>query len=60
MQSAVGIITAAIISAAIYGVLFSVIYPYTPVSDALVTLFAVAGLATSLIISGIWRAVRRR
>jgi uncharacterized membrane protein YagU involved in acid resistance len=60
MKFSAGIIIFSIVFAVIYGVLFSSFYPLTIISSALAALFAVLGLATSLIIGGVWTAITKR
>ncbi len=52
-----GVTIFGIILAVAYGVIFSFVYPLTPISASLVALFAILGLATSF---GIWAAFKRK
>ena len=60
MKVAAGIIVGAVIFATIYGVIFSIIYPLVETAGPLIGLFAILGLATSLIFAGIWKAITKR
>jgi len=60
MKIAAGIVIFSIVFAIAYGVFFSIVYPLTTISNALVSLFAILGLATSLIIAGVWAAVAKK
>jgi hypothetical protein len=59
MKLAAGIIIFAIVFAVIYGVLFSYSYRLTPITNELLFLFGLLGLATSFILAGVWAAINR-
>jgi hypothetical protein len=55
MKFAAGIVVFSIILATIFGVAFSMVYPLVEIDGNLITLFAVLGLAASLICVGLWK-----
>jgi hypothetical protein len=55
MKFGVNLIVFSILAAVGYGVAFSYLYPLTPIDGGLVTLAAVLGLASCLLLSGIWK-----
>jgi hypothetical protein len=59
MKFSAGIIIFSLVFAVIYGVVFSFFYPLTIISNELAALFAVLGLATSLVIGGLWTAITK-
>jgi uncharacterized membrane protein YagU involved in acid resistance len=60
MKVAAGITIFSIVFAIVYGVVFAIVYPLTTISNALVSLFAILGLATSLILAAVWAAVAKK
>jgi hypothetical protein len=56
MKFATGIVVFSIIVATIYGVIFSFVYPLVEIDGSLISLFAILGLATSLLCVGLWKA----
>jgi hypothetical protein len=60
MKVSAAIVIFSLVFAVIYGVLFSIFYPLMIISSQLAALFAVLGLATSLVIAGVWTAITKR
>ena len=58
MKTFTGIVIFAILLAAAYGVLFSTYYPLVPIDGRILATFAFLGVATSVVLIGLWRAVR--
>jgi hypothetical protein len=50
---------AATLVAIVYGVLFSTTYPEVEITSGIVSLCALLGLATCLIVSALWKLVMR-
>ena len=60
MKLTAAVVVVSVVIATIYGLLFATIYPLVPIDGGIIGLCAVAGLATSLIGLGIWRAATKR
>jgi len=59
MKTTAAIVVASIVLATAYGVVFSIFYPLVTITGSILATFAFAGLATSLIFAGLWKAVRK-
>jgi hypothetical protein len=59
MTFAAATLVFSIIIATFYGVIFSSAYPLVRIDGSLISLFAILGLATVLIVAGLWRAIRK-
>jgi hypothetical protein len=55
MKVGLGLIVFSTLAAVGYGVAFSFIYPLTPIDGGLASLVAVLGLATCLVLAGLWK-----
>jgi hypothetical protein len=60
IKVAAGLVVCAVVIALVYGVLFSLIYPLVDIDASLISLFAVLGLATCVLIKAVWSLVRRK
>jgi hypothetical protein len=60
MKNTAGILVFSIIAAIIYGVIFSISYPLVQIDGNMISLFAILGIATTLICIGVWRAVVKK
>lgn len=60
MKATAEVVIASIILATVYGVVFSIVYPLVAITAGIMALCAFAGLATTLILGGLWRAIRRK
>jgi hypothetical protein len=58
MKSTATIFVFSIIVAIIYGVIFSYVYPLVQIDGGLVSLFAILGVATSLLLIGAWKIIK--
>lgn len=58
MKTFVEIIIFSTLLAAAYGVLFSTTYPLVPIDGPVLLTVAFLGLATSVVLVGLWKAVR--
>ena len=59
MKFAAVIIVFSIVVATVYGVIFTIVYPEVQITSGIVTLFAILGLATCLVLAGIWKAIAK-
>ena len=57
MKTFAGIVIFSTLLAAAYGVLFSRFYPLVSINGSILTTFAFAGLATAVVLAGLWRAI---
>jgi hypothetical protein len=60
MKATATIVIASILLAAVYGVVFSSIYPSVEITGNILALCALLGIGTSLIVAGLWRAAFQR
>jgi hypothetical protein len=60
MKVSVEIVVFSIVLATAYGVLFSIFYPRVAINGSILATFAFAGLATSLVLVGLWKVIRRK
>ncbi|MEA2942666.1 MAG: hypothetical protein QOD09_3195 [Bradyrhizobium sp.] len=57
MKTAGVLLVFSILSAVAYAVIFHNLYPFVPLDGGIVTLCSVAGIATCLLVAGIWKLV---
>jgi hypothetical protein len=55
MKFAAGFIVFSILFATAYGAIYSIVYPLVSIDGSLLSLFAILGLATTLILAAIFR-----
>jgi hypothetical protein len=60
MKFSVGVLVFSIVLGTIYGVLFNIYYPLVSMDAGIVLLCGVLGLATTLIVMGLWKAIRKK
>jgi hypothetical protein len=60
MKYTTGFLVFSVIAAVAYGVIFSMVYPLVQIDGNMISLFALLGVATTLICIGVWRAVIRK
>lgn len=60
MKFSGGVLVFSIVLGTIYGALFAIYYPLVPIDAGIVSLCAVLGLATTLIVMGLWKAIRKK
>jgi hypothetical protein len=60
MEFGLLVIILAIVMTVGYGVAFSVVYPLVPPDASLVRLFAILGLLTAFVITGVWKVITKK
>lgn len=58
MKSGATLLVGSTLIAVIYGVLFSAAYPFVSIDAGIISLCALAGLATSFALAGVWKLLR--
>jgi hypothetical protein len=60
MKISAAIVLFSVLLATFYGVLFSIVYPRVAISGSILATLAFAGLVTSLVLIGLWTAIRKK
>lgn len=60
MKFGVGVLVFSIVLGILYGVVFKSFYPLVPIDAGIASLFAISGLATALLGTGLWRVYTKK